>query len=171
MANNSDNTVTVIDGLEFRTTTLNVGANPTAVAINPVTNLIYRRISSRKRRAMALSAAEARVQRLQRLDLAQLGVLHAVHLFHAPAAHTLDHAEVTAQYLTGMEFATRPAEAAQPLKLQKIAKSPSKLGKQAQNGPLHIGVAGAPFVYETSALGGGHPPELQRRSGWPVRNG
>jgi YVTN family beta-propeller protein len=41
IANESDNTVTVIDGASNITTTVGVGSSPTSVAVNPVTNKIY----------------------------------------------------------------------------------------------------------------------------------
>jgi YVTN family beta-propeller protein len=41
VANYSDGTVTVIDGANNNTTTVNVGVEPYAVAVNPTTNKIY----------------------------------------------------------------------------------------------------------------------------------
>jgi YVTN family beta-propeller protein len=41
VANSADNTVTMIDGVSGRTITVNVGTNPDAIAVNPITNQIY----------------------------------------------------------------------------------------------------------------------------------
>ena len=41
VSNSASNTVTMIDGVTYATTTVNVGTQPINVAINPVTNRIY----------------------------------------------------------------------------------------------------------------------------------